>query len=294
MTGTLETLFQLFKRERMYLKNVTSKTVCWYECSWKAFAPFLANGNADDASDIQQRVRNAVIALAERGKLKASSINDYIRAMRAFLNWLHAENHIQKSIRIDRLTEHKKVRESLSVEAVERLISFKPKRDSEKRVHLMSIVIIDTGLRLTEVRNLRTTDIDLDNMVLVVECGKGRKMRLVPFSENLRRSLYRYIRDLKPGEHVFRTRTGSVLSPRNALRDLNKLARRAGIGRIGWHVLRHTMATMYLRSGGNVAYLRRILGHSSIQTTMVYEHLQIEDLTKEHQRHSPLAGHMRR
>jgi site-specific recombinase XerD len=79
------------------------------------------------------------------------------------------------------------------------------------------------------------------------------------------------------GEQLFATRNGKLISRPNAQRDIGVMGRKLGI-KISFHRCRHTMATTYLRSGGSLATLRRILGHSSIETTQLYEHLETRDL----------------
>jgi integrase/recombinase XerD len=89
-------------------------------------------------------------------------------------------------------------------------------------------------------------------------------------------------------EYVFVTKSGRPYSYRNLMRGLHRLAEKAGIPVLRFHQLRHSMATQYLRGGGNVVLLRRILGHSNIATTMRYEHLCTEDLAAAHVEHSLL------
>jgi integrase/recombinase XerD len=90
-------------------------------------------------------------------------------------------------------------------------------------------------------------------------------------------------------DFVFSTSHGTRQTYRNAVRTLKAVGGKIGAPTIRFHLLRHTFATAYIRSGGNVALLRKILGHSSISTTMIYEHLQTEDLKSVHHQHSLLA-----
>jgi site-specific recombinase XerD len=132
--------------------------------------------------------------------------------------------------------------------------------------------------------------VDLDNMLLRVR-GKGEKQRIVPISFKMRRLLYRWL--LKHEfPLVFATRDGARLGRRNLLRDFKRLAKRLGISgvRVSFHTLRHTFAVNYIRQGGDVFRLQRILGHSTLEMTRRYVNLQTEDLQTVHNRLSVVSS----
>jgi integrase/recombinase XerD len=132
----------------------------------------------------------------------------------------------------------------------------------------------------------------MENLLLTVY-GKGNKERKIPFSFELRKVLFRYgqfkNRHGVDYELMFPSRRGTLWSQRNSLRGLYLLQRCLGLPKFGWHRLRHTFGTEYLRAGGEVVRLSKILGHTSITTTMKYEHLPTEDLQAPHSRLSPLT-----
>jgi integrase/recombinase XerD len=117
--------------------------------------------------------------------------------------------------------------------------------------------------------------------------GKGRKERRVPFSVELRKVLYRFGQFKERAElrsHLmFPANHGGRWEQRNALRSHYCLLKRLGLSKSGFHLLRHTFATQYLRHGGDVVRLSIILGHSEVSTTMKYLHLLTEDLQRPHQ-----------
>ena len=129
-------------------------------------------------------------------------------------------------------------------------------------------------------------DFDLDNLLLVV-VGKGRKERRVPMSIELRKVLFRFGQFKERAEVVsdlmFPAREGGKWEQRNALRSYYCLLKRLGLPQSGFHLLRHTFATQYLRHGGDVVRLSIVLGHSEVPTTMKYLHLLTEDLQRPHQ-----------
>lgn len=263
-TGALHivTLFDQFVAERRYLKNVAAKTVEWYGNSFRAFQPYLYAAQSE--VDLRTAVRDAVMGLAAARRLSPTSINDYSRCMNAFLQWLKQEGWIANPIRIQKLKTTVKVLSVLTPEQVSQLLAFSPKKTIHRRLMAIIAVILDTGMRIDEVLNLRKPNIDLDNFLIKVEKGKGDKQRIVPFSLSLRRVLYRHLKtESHPhSEWLFSTRTGTRQTYRNATRHLKLIGDKVGVPNLRFHLLRHTFATSYLRAGGSIALLRKILGHS--------------------------------
>ena len=138
------------------------------------------------------------------------------------------------------------------------------------------------GLRCMEARGLRLQDIDFDRGQIRVVQGKGGKDRYVPLSAHLSRGLKRYIEAERPGVYLFTGQAGSGAgldfdsrySQRGILWAVKQAARGAGIQKeICVHTLRHTYATHLLEDGLDLLSLKELLGHSNIETTMLYLHV---------------------
>ncbi len=267
-------LVQQFIQERKYLLGVTPKTIIWYGCGFKAF---------EGALESKEAINQRIVELRQRG-VKPITINSYLRVVNAFLKWN------KQHLKIARLKEEKKILATFTPEQVSRLIHYKPIGRNETRAHAIALVALDTGLRISELLGLTRQNVDLDNLVLRVH-GKGNKERLVPMSIELRKSLYRHLA-CHNYPRVFCTSRGTALTVRNSERDFKIMCGKAGIAgvRASWHTLRHSFAVNYLRKGGNLYYLQRILGHSSITTTEGYlKSLGVDDLKKVHDGLSLLA-----
>lgn len=281
-------LFELFIRERRYLKNVSPATVEWYRQSWAAFSPTLE-------TRIPDRLNKAVLidsieALKNRG-IRSVSINTYARCMNAFLRWLHEEGHAPILWKVPRLKETSAVLSTWRTDDAERLMKYRPADLVEHRVQTVAVLILDTGARLNEVLSLRHADLDFDNLLMTIRNGKGAKQRIVPMSTYVRSALVRFLKQKesnRPEDLVFCTRDGGSLSSNNMRRDLRELCKVVPVRgvKIGFHILRHSFATNYIRSGGDVLTLQRILGHASLELTRRYVSLQTEDLKAAHSRHS--------
>jgi integrase/recombinase XerD len=282
-------LYDLFTQERRYLKNVSPKTLEWYQCSFRAFHPHL-QGTPCEPQALRQALKAAVMALAV-SRLQPCSVNDYLRAMNAFLRWCAEEAHLPELIKLDYLKEEQKVIQAFSPQHVQKLMAWKPKTFAEHRLAALVALLLDSGLRISEALSLRKSDVDFDNLLLRVR-GKGNRQRLVPMSLELRKILFRFFhrhdRDL-----AFPTVQGGRCDSRNVLRDFHWLGKVSCINgvRFSPHTFRHTFAIAYLRNGGNAFYLQKILGHSTLEMTNRYvQSLGIEDLQAVHNKLSLLAN----
>ena len=206
------------------------------------------------------------------------SVNVHLRCINAYFNWLHKE-HGKELVRIPKLKEEQKILATLSSEAIKNLINARPtKGQTLLRAWLVALTILDTGLRASEVLGLTKQNINLDELTFRV-FGKGGKHRLIPFSVELRKSLFRFLQrnnsvpdNILALRYIFGTKHNTKVSVRNLERDFKVLGQKLGISglRFSPHTLRHTFAVCYLRAGGNPEFLRRILGHSSLVTTQKY------------------------
>jgi integrase/recombinase XerD len=151
--------------------------------------------------------------------------------------------------------------------------------------------MLDTGCRISEALTLRVSDLDSENLLVKLD-GKGRKQRVVPFSFELRKALYRHCKefDRKSDSLLFANRTETALGRRNVLRDVKVLCRNLGFTPPGrtLHAFRHTFAVNYLRRGGSVFHLQKVLGHSTLEMTRRYANLVTADLQAVHERVSLL------
>lgn len=280
-----ETLFALFLREKQYLAGLSPRTIRSYK---QAFQAFKRHKCALTASGLKEWI----ISLQEEG-LKPGAINVYVRSMNSFLGWLVAEKHIEESLKVKQLKAPKPEIEIFRDEDVKKILRYKAKGFYDWRLYVSVCLMLDTGMRISEVLDLRVEDVNLDQCLLLVRDGKGGKARWVPFSLELRRLLWRYLK-MRPqvGPYLFATRSGLGVQERNYRRDLKEWLKMLGFksGRLSPHTFRHYFAVTYLSGGGDLYTLSKILGHSSLQVTEVYlRSMGIERIAAKHQGLSPLA-----
>jgi integrase/recombinase XerD len=274
----MPTKWEEFVEEKKYLTNVTNNTLDHYHCAYRAWHKFIPE---DPQQITEADLKRAVIGMQKTG-LAAVSVNTHIRPLNTYLKWLGL------SLKVPRLIEPQLTPRTFTPDQIQQLLALRPRGVAAHRVALAVAIIADTGLRADEMLKLEVADVDMDGCILRIRLGKGRKDRVVPFSIPLRRRLYIYMKG-RTGP-LFATRTHSVWSYHNSLRDLKAYCKRLGISgpKVSWHTIRHSFATNYIRQGGDVLMLQRILGHTSLQMTQRYVHLQTEDLRAVHDRRTML------
>lgn len=215
--------FDEFVRERKYLHNVSPHTVRWYVHAFK-WLP--------SESPTQAELKDMVVRMRGAG-LKETGANAAIRAINAYLHWNGGSD--QKCgagcthPRVKQLKEPQNVLPTFTDTQVKLIVNWRPRANYfyDRRLHLLALLLLDTGARISEALGLRVSDVE-DNMLLVLN-GKGRKQRLVPFSFALRKALHRFIADfLKPDSLLFATQVGVQVRRMTALRSIKLLCENLG------------------------------------------------------------------
>lgn len=248
----------------------------------------LLKASADDVGDY-------LWTLKVDRKLSARSLARKIESLRGFYAFQTAERRLDKSpvehMRSPKLPQ--RLPRVLRPEEMERLLSV-PIGDSYERLRArtMAEVLYATGMRVSELLGLKLEALNLqDGWVRVL--GKGAKERLIPIHERAISLLRQYLvvrgrRHNEPGPEVFLSRRGGAVSRPQFWRDLNALARAAGLKtRLHPHLLRHSFATHLLAGGADLRSVQELLGHSSLSTTQIYTHVETSALKDAHKRHHP-------
>jgi len=137
-------------------------------------------------------------------------------------------------------------------------------------------LIYSCGLRVSEAAKLKVTDIDFERKSVFIRRSKNNKDRYTVLGDRMAKMLHEYLLIQRSQEYLFPSRTtGGHLSVDAIQRRFRKLVATAGVSKkIHVHTLRHCFATHLLENGTNLVYIMKLLGHSSIQTTMIYLHIQ--------------------
>ncbi len=259
-------------------RNNSAATIEYYTLCLGLFLDFIGADESVEALDIYH-YKDYVVYLQSSGHLKSTSINTYVRAVKAFYNWLIDEEKIGDCSRKLKLIKQK--REEiipLTDDELNTLLnSFDTSDLLELRNKCLALLMVDSGLRRAETVRLRCCDVDFSHNSLLVT-GKGDKERIVPLGSMTAEALREYDnrvsdRRSKRVDSFFLDRFGAALDVNAVDLVFSKLKDVTGIQRLRCHLFRHTFATNYLLDGGDLETLRLILGHSSIAITQLYLHL---------------------
>ena len=294
--------YQDFIDYLQYEKRVSPHTVTAYEHDMSQFFSFLQEKlEINQLSDVHtEDIRAWIISLLEDESLQAKSVNRKISAVRAFYRY---KLKIKELTTNPTLSIHapkipKKLPQYVDVKDMEHLFSDIPFEDSFEGVRDRTILELfyATGMRLSELLNIKTQDIHLqDNTIKVL--GKRNKERLVPFGNKLSELLTIYLGYLEKkfvegtkNNYIFVTAKGEQLYPKAVYRIVRKyLDMVTTIDKRSPHVIRHTFATHMLNNGADLNAIKTILGHSSLASTQVYTHNSIEQLKSIYNQAHPRA-----
>lgn len=286
-------------------RNVSPKTVADYAGTFKRFRAFL-DRDVDFKAIKFDDVRKFLDRLAEEG-LSPKSVNNAWIALSSLWSWAEVELDIPHIIRkrVARPKFNRAIVEPYTKTEIAAMLGScsenaewktrtgkqtKSQRHWKLRDRAIILVLVDTGLRASELCNLQIKDVDQKTGRLQIRHGKGNKDRLVFMGESARKAVWRYLAEReksKPADPLFVTRTGAPLVT-SALRHLMMtLAKRAGVARANVHKFRHTFAINFLRNGGTVLELQRILGHEQLITVNIYATLAESDIQEAQRRASP-------
>lgn len=281
-------LYSGFIRSRLQAKR-SPATLEWYE---QMLGPLAARvGEAELTTEhVEDWLMVSTSAATARARL---------RAVRAMCNWAQRRHRVpsaaaavippKPSNRLPRVFTQGELRRIFDVAAL------------DARDLAACSLLLDTGVRIGELASARTerfeTEAVADGSMTVALTVTGKVGdRRVPVSASAYQAVMRIA---PPNGHVFRSWPGRVLAPGRETRPMTvatlkdrirRVVERAGVTgeKVGPHTFRHTFATMYLRAGGDIYRLQRILGHTSIKQTQVYLHLADPEAFEEHSRLSPL------
>lgn len=293
--------------------NHSPKTIRWYLYNLTTFQQWLqANGHSTLLSAItvadaraflaHERQRhtkydNTSVHPAEAAPLSDQTIAGYVRAIKAFWNFLVQDEYLRVNpmAKLQRPTVEQRDKDVITDAEMAQLLSQCNQRTFlGSRMYALLALLYDSGPRIGEVARLTLDDVDLHNGLITIRRSKARKQRTVPFSVTTRKALRKYlvhrhefVGDV-PCDAFFLSKDRGPLTPEGLTRVIKRFGDRAGVPRLHAHLLRHSMGVAYIMNEGNQHALKRILGHSQLSTTDIYVDLAERQLQTLHTRHSPM------
>ena len=287
------------KAYQRYLKlerNFTANTVDAYMRDLQKLVDYLRAEGIDPVEVKLEDLQHFAASLHDIGISPRSQCR-ILSGVRAFYRFLFVDGWVDSDpselLESPQIGEHlPEVLSTEEVDMLEKAIDLS-KWEGHRNKAIIE-VLFSCGLRVSELVNLKLSNLYLDEEFLRVE-GKGRKERLVPISPRAIKELGYWFddrcrMDIKPGEedYVFLNRRGAHLTRTMILIMIKRLAEEAGIHKtISPHTLRHSFATALLEGGADLRAIQAMLGHESIGTTEIYTHIDTHTLREEILNHHP-------
>jgi len=272
-------------------KGLSKNTVSSYKNDISSFLSWL-NKKQINYQQVSGKNINEFISNLFNSGLKSSSINRKISSIKHFYLFLSKKKIIKYSPadEIETPKQEKYLPISMSEDEVERLLSSpNSNRIIERRDKAMIEILYATGMRISELVNLKLTDVDFNRSVLKV-FGKGSKERLVPYGEKAAEALDIYLRDRKKSDskNVFLSNRGSQITRGAFWQRIKIYIKRENLkSSISPHTLRHAFATHLLNRGADLRSVQILLGHSDLSTTQIYTHIAKQRLGEILKKHHP-------
>ena len=289
-------MIKLYVRYLRLERNLSPNTIEAYRNDLAHLEAFMMRNNLKLENVTLEQLHTFAASLHEYGITPRSQAR-VLSGVRSFFRFLVldgvVENDPTELLEWPSLPEHLPV--VLTLEEIDRIEdSIDLSKAEGARNRAIIEVLFSCGLRVSELVNMKLSDLYLEDRVLLVR-GKGNKERLVPVSNKAIADLKRWFFDrnlmkIKPGEddYVFLNRRGAHLTRTMILIMVKRQAEEAGIKKtISPHTFRHSFATALLQGGADLRSIQAMLGHEKIDTTLVYTHISNEQLRKAILEHHP-------
>jgi site-specific recombinase XerD len=238
-------------------------------------------------------IREYLSYVKDKYHLSLATVERYKVALQSFYHWLLDEGFIQSNLmsKVKIVKPDKKLIGSLSTEQMCKLLdNFNGKSIEDYRNRAIVMLLLDTGLRCSEVANLRLGDIDIKRGIIKV-MGKGRRERLARIGLKTQKALWHYLLrrgDNGSNDYLWLNQRHEKLTRYGIEEMLHKQGQKLGF-RVYPHLLRHSFAINFLRNGANAFEVQYALGHSSLEMTRRYcSSLNWDDVYRKHQKASPV------
>jgi integrase/recombinase XerD len=281
-------------------KGLSANTLEAYGRDVGRYLAYLEGRKVQGPEQVERANVTAFLALEKKRGLGPSSLAREVSSVKQFHLFLVNEEYTAHLPTSDLATPRKPQRlpRALSQAEAARLLEQPITADAAGlRDRAMLEMLYATGMRVSELTSLDTSDLDLEQAEVRVT-GKGNKERLVPLGATAADCVERYLKFGRPRllggrsqRAVFLNQQGGRLSRSGAWRIIKKYAERVGLGEhLTPHTLRHSFATHLLENGADLRYIQELLGHASISTTQIYTHVSREKIKEIYMQAHPRSG----
>jgi integrase/recombinase XerD len=251
-------------------KRYSLNTARMYTCLFSEFMNFFKGKPLNDINE--NEIKKYIHGIVKQGK-SLSHQNQVINAIKFYYE--QVLDMPQRFYEIDRPRKERKLPSVLSEEEISKVISI----TTNLKHKAILVTIYSCGLRLSELLNIKLTDIQSDRRLLLIRDAKGNKDRNTILSDTTLALLRKYYLAFKPKEYLFEGQNGGRYSSKSVQSIVKHALKAANIKRpASTHTLRHSFATHLLENGTDLRYIQTLLGHSSPKTTEIYAHVSTKGL----------------
>lgn len=280
-------------------QNYSINTIKSYRNDLTNFLNFLNKLNVFNLNEIDYFLLREYLVELHKKKYSARSVNRALSTLRSFFNFLQNEGYIKENPLF--LINYQKVGKRLPVylhsEEIEELLNV-PNKNTPLgfRNFLIIEILYSTGIRVSELINIKIKDINFEDMVIKI-FGKGSKERYALFGVVLKNAILKYLKYFrmellqnKTNDYLLLNKNGNQLTDRGIRLIIDNIVKRSGIKKnISPHTIRHTFATHMLNNGADLKIVQELLGHSNLSTTQIYTHVSNIYLKKIYEETHPRA-----
>jgi len=254
------------------LKAYSENTIRTYNAMLVKFFDVFKDHDPEKITTDQ--IRRFLLWMIDKNGIGTSYQNQLINSIKFYYE--HVLKLPRQVYYLERPKKEKHLPGVLSIEEVRSLLS---KIQNTKHLAIISM-IYSSGIRISELINLKISDIDSNRMQVRVVQSKGKKDRMTLLSDKILILLRKYFKEYKPGKWLFEGQTGGKYSKSSVQKIFQRAKSKAGIKKYATvHTLRHSFATHLLEAGTDLRYIQELLGHSSSKTTEIYTHVSTRKLS---------------
>lgn len=264
----LQQLIDLLK-----LKAYSPNTIRTYKNEFGIFLQAIKSRTAQSISPGE--LKRYLLYCLDKLKLTENTVNSRLNALKFYYEQVLGREKFffeiprpQKPLKLPKVISEEKILEAL----------FEIKNLKHKAILLLAY---SAGLRVSEVINIKPTDIDSQRMQIRILQAKGKKDRMVTLSTHLLPLLREYYLKYKPTTWLFEGQYGAQYTARSAQQLFRQTFKKLHLpAQFSFHSLRHSYATHLLDNGTDISYIQKLLGHNDIKTTLRYANVSIKDVGK--------------
>jgi len=258
----MQQILQKVERE-LKLRNYSSKTIKAYLFCVREYLKYK---KTDFDRLNEENIKDYLLQMQDRGKA-SQTINLHLNAIKYLYRYVLKNDH---KISIKFAKRSQKLPVVLSREEISLIVN----SISNLKHKMIISLAYGAGLRISEVQNLKISDLDIAEKIIHIKNAKGNKDRITVLPEKLVADLNKILNYHKPNDLLFESERGGKLSTRTLEKIFENALKKSGCTKPAtFHSLRHSFATHLLENGVDVRYVQELLGHANIRTTQIYTHV---------------------